>query len=142
MDAFKQSVNWSVPDTVNQVNRLGQKMALEALQSYIPRRKHGTWDIPRQTASAEVAETFRSLLSRSKALPVYLPELDRYLLDYPEAGSENIQSEFYWEKVNFGLKPTASDRAGYCLSRSALYGPGLRDRREAALREPLLRDRS
>jgi len=46
------------------------------------------------------------LLSRSKALPVYLPELDRYLLDYPEAGSENIQSEFYWEKVNFGLKPT------------------------------------
>ena len=29
-----------------------------------------------------------------------------YLLEYPEAKSENIQSEFYWEKVNFGLKPT------------------------------------
>src|SRR5207247_747565 len=35
-----------------------------------------------------------------------LPELDRYLLGYPEAKSENIQSEFFWEKVNFGLKPT------------------------------------
>jgi hypothetical protein len=46
------------------------------------------------------------LLSRSKALPVYLPELDGYLLDYPNAQSENIKSEFYWEKVNFGLKPT------------------------------------
>jgi hypothetical protein len=35
MDAFKQSVNWSAPDVPNQVNRLGQKMALEALQRYI-----------------------------------------------------------------------------------------------------------
>jgi hypothetical protein len=35
MDAFKQSVNWSAPDTPNQVNRLGQKMALEALERYI-----------------------------------------------------------------------------------------------------------
>ena len=55
---------------------------------------------------AVVGETFASLLSRSKALPVYLPELERYLLEYPQAQSENIQSEFYWEKVNFGLKPT------------------------------------
>jgi len=30
----KQSVNWSAPDAENQVNRLGQKMALEAIQQY------------------------------------------------------------------------------------------------------------
>jgi len=35
MDAFKQSVNWSAPDAANQVNRLAQKMALEAIQRYI-----------------------------------------------------------------------------------------------------------
>src|SRR5258705_13405269 len=106
MDAFKQSVNWSAPDTVNQVNRLGQKMALEALQSYIQGGNTALGTYRDKQHPAEVAETFRSLLSPSKALPVYLPELDRYLLDYPEAGSENIQSEFYWEKGNFGLKPT------------------------------------
>ncbi len=27
-------------------------------------------------------------------------------MNYPKAKSDNIQSEFYWEKVNFGLKPT------------------------------------
>jgi hypothetical protein len=106
MDAFKQSVNWSVPDTGNQVNRLGQKMALEALERYIQGGNAELGTYRDKNHPAEVAETFRSLLSRSKALPVYLPELDRYLLDYPEARSENIQSEFYWEKVNFGLKPT------------------------------------
>jgi hypothetical protein len=53
-----------------------------------------------------VADTFASLLNRSKALPAYLPELHTYLLNYPKADATNIQSQFYWEKVNFGLKPT------------------------------------
>jgi hypothetical protein len=39
-------------------------------------------------------------------LPAYLPELDRYLLDYPNATLANVESQFYWERVNFGLKPT------------------------------------
>ena len=34
MDAFKQSVNWSVPDAANQANQLAQKMALEAIHRY------------------------------------------------------------------------------------------------------------
>ncbi|MGC2467451.1 MAG: hypothetical protein WA517_19820 [Candidatus Acidiferrum sp.] len=106
MDALKQSVNWSAPDVARQVNELGQKMALEALQRYIQGGNTALGTYRDKHHPAVVADTFRSLLSRSKALPVYLPELDRYLLDYPEAPSENIQSEFYWEKVNFGLKPT------------------------------------
>src|SRR5258705_7388769 len=106
MDAFKQSVNWSAPDAANQVIRLAQKMALEAIQQYTQGGNAALGTYMDKHHPAVVADTFRSLLSRSKALPVYLPELDRYLLDYPEAGSENIQSEFYWEKVNFGLKPT------------------------------------
>ena len=53
-----------------------------------------------------ISEAFQSLVSRSKALPVYLPEHDRYLLDYPNANSGSIESQFFWEKVNFGRKPT------------------------------------
>jgi len=106
MDAFKQSVNWSAPDAANQVNQLGQKMAFEAVARYIQGGNAALGIYRDKYHPAVVADTFQSLLSRSKALPIYLPELDRYLLDYPEAGSENIQSEFYWEKVNFGLKPT------------------------------------
>ncbi len=106
MDEFKDSVNWAAPDAANQVNQLGQKMALEALQSYIQGGNTALGTYRDKHHPAVVADTFRSLLSRSKALPVYLPELDGYLLDYPEAASENIHSKFYWEKVNFGLKPT------------------------------------
>ena len=106
MDAFKQSVNWSAPDAANQANQLAQKMALEAIQRYTQGGNAALGTYMDKHHPAVVEETFTSLLSRSKALPVYLPELERYLLDYPEAKSENIQSEFYWEKVNFGLKPT------------------------------------
>ncbi len=35
-----------------------------------------------------------------------MPELHRYLLEYPNFNSPDIQSEFHWEKVKFGLKPT------------------------------------
>ncbi len=106
MDAFKQSVNWSVPDAANQANQLAQKMALEAIHRYTQGGNAALGIYMDKHHPAVVGETFASLLSRSKALPVYLPELDQYLLDYPHAQSENIQSEFYWEKVQFGLKPT------------------------------------
>ena len=106
MDTFKQSVDWSAPDVADQVNRLGQKMALEALQRYIQGGNSELGTYRDKHHPAVVADTFQSLLSRSKGLPVYLPALDHYLLEYPQAPSENIQSEFYWEKVNFGLKPT------------------------------------
>jgi hypothetical protein len=106
MDAFKQSVNWSAPDAANQVNQLAQKMALEAIQRYTQGGNAALGTYMDKHHPAVVGETFASLLSRSKALPVYLPELEHYLLVYPQAESENIQSEFYWEKVQFGLKPT------------------------------------
>jgi hypothetical protein len=106
MDAFKQSVNWSAPDAADQANQLARKMALEAINRYTQGGNAALGTYMDKHHPAVVGETFASLLSRSKALPVYLPELEHYLLDYPQAQSENIQSEFYWEKVNFGLKPT------------------------------------
>jgi hypothetical protein len=81
-------------------------MALEALVRYEQGGNVALGTYRDKNHPAEVAETFQSLLSRSKALPVYLPDLDHYLLDYPAITLSSIESEFYWEKVNFGLKPT------------------------------------
>jgi hypothetical protein len=106
MEAFQQSVDWSSPDVTEQVNRLAKKLALEAITRYQQGGNEALGTYRDKAHPSIVADTFRSLLSRSKALPVYLPELNHYLLDYPTAPSEHIQSKFYWEKVNFGLKPT------------------------------------
>jgi hypothetical protein len=106
MEAFQQSVDWSSPDAAEQVNRLAKKMTLEAITRYQQGGNAALGTYRDKAHPSIVADTFRSLLSRSKALPVYLPELDHYLLAYPNAPSQHIQSKFYWEKVNFGLKPT------------------------------------
>jgi len=106
MEEFQKSVDWSSPNAAEMANHTGQQMALRALQAYIQGGNDALGTYRDKKHPTEVAETFRALLSRSKALPVYLPELDRYLLDYPNAKVENVESQFYWEKVNFGLKPT------------------------------------
>lgn len=106
MEEFQQSVDWSAPDAAEQVNRLARKMALQALLGYIQGGNAALGVYRDKNHPTQVAETFKSLLSRSQALPAYLPAFDRYLLDYPQASLPNVQTEFYWEKVNFGLKPT------------------------------------
>ena len=106
MEEVQRSVNWSAPDVTAQVNRLAQQMALQALLAYMRGGNSSLGSYRDKKRPAEVAETFESLLSQAKALPVYLPDLDRYLLEYPKFKLENVETQFYWEKVNFGLKPT------------------------------------
>jgi hypothetical protein len=106
MDSFKGSIDWTAPDVANRVNQLARTMALDALLKYLQGGNAALGTYRDKKHPAVVAATFQSLLSRSKALPVYLPQLDRYLLEYPNANADNIQTEFFWEKVNFGLKPT------------------------------------
>jgi len=81
-------------------------MALQALLDYQRGGNAALGAYRGKSHPVAVAETFASLADRTKGLPVYLPELREYLLNYPKADSGNIESRFYWEKVNFGLKPT------------------------------------
>ena len=106
MEEFQHSVNWSAPDASDQANHLAQQMALQALLNYELGGNAALGTYRDKKHPSVVAETFASLLIRSKARPVYLPELREYLLNYPKADSSGIQSGFFWEKVNFGLKPT------------------------------------
>jgi hypothetical protein len=106
IEDFQHSIDWSAPDVANEVNRRARDLALQALTEYMKGGNTALGTYHDKKHPAEVAETFASLIGRFDALPVYLPELNEYLLDYPKLKSENVQSGFYWEKVNFGLKPT------------------------------------
>jgi hypothetical protein len=106
IDAFNAQVNWNAADAVDQANALARKMVLEMLVNYQQGGNAALGTYRDKSHPAVVADTFRALVSRSEAMPVYLPELRSYLLDYPKAKADHIQSQFYWEKVNFGLKPT------------------------------------
>jgi hypothetical protein len=53
-----------------------------------------------------VGQEFESMIERMPALSDYLPELKRYLLDFPKATLPNSESFLYWQETKFGLKPT------------------------------------
>jgi hypothetical protein len=53
-----------------------------------------------------VAKEFASMIDRMPSLTEYLPELQRYLLDYPKITLPDADSFLYWQDAKFGLKPT------------------------------------
>jgi hypothetical protein len=106
MEGFKQSIDWSAPDVASKVNHLARQMAFQALLNYMNGGNTALGVYRDKNHPAAVAETFETLITRLSALPMYLPELNEYLLEYPKAKSDKVQSGFFWEEVNFGLKPT------------------------------------
>jgi len=106
MRRLQEAVDWSAPDVSEQVNERVRKMAPQLLVRYQEYGNSALEVYQDKSCPFNVDAEFRSLLEQTEILPVYLPELKRYLLEYPAAMTANVESFFYWEKVDFGLKPT------------------------------------
>jgi hypothetical protein len=53
-----------------------------------------------------VVQEFRSMLDSMPELTTYMPNIRRYLLEYPKSGVSDATSILYWQETEFGLKPT------------------------------------
>ena len=106
IQAFRDGVNWSRPDAAEQVNALARTAVLQLLQAYRRGGNQALGEYRDKKHPARVAEQFATMIGRASALPNLLPELRRYLLEYPNAELPAADRFFYWEKVAFGLKPT------------------------------------
>ncbi len=106
MEELDQKVDWSAPDASEQVNRMAREDALEMLKRYQSGGNQALGTYRDKKKPLLVAEQFEALLGRSEALPHYIPEFHRYLLEYPNTSLEGVEDYFLWENVKFGLKPT------------------------------------
>ena len=106
IQAFHDAVNWSQPDAASQANGLARGMVLDLIRAYRRGGNDALGTYRDKQNPARVAEQFETMVGRSAALPDVLPELRQYLLKYPDADLSGADSFFYWEKVDFGLKPT------------------------------------
>lgn len=106
IDAFRDRIDWSRSDVDAQVNRLAKPMLLRLLEAYRRGGNRALGEYRDKKSPARIADQFETMLQRATVLPDVLPELRQYLLDYPSAPLPGADSYFYWEKVDFGLKPT------------------------------------
>ena len=106
IQAFHDAVDWSQSDASSQVNALARQMVIDLIREYRTGGNAALGVYRDKKNPARVADDFETMVSRSAALPDVIPELREYLLRYPGADLPNADSFVYWEKVNFGMKPT------------------------------------
>lgn len=104
--AFRDAVNWSQPDAAAQANALARGMIVALLREYRRGGNSALGEYRDKDRPALVAEQFETMVRRTAALPDVLPELRTYLLSFPAANLAGAESFYYWEKVDFGMKPT------------------------------------
>ena len=103
---FRDGVNWSRPDAADQANTLARQGVLQLVQAYRRGGNEALGEYRDKQHPARIADQFQTMIGRASTLPDVLPEVRRYLLEYPNAALAGADSFFYWEKVSFGLKPT------------------------------------
>jgi hypothetical protein len=103
---IQKDVDWSKPGATADAERTIRKLALEYVTGYQEggnSRLAAYRDGERPTF---VGQEFAAMIDRMPFLATYLPDLRKYLLDYPKATLPNAESILYWQEVKFGLKPT------------------------------------
>ena len=103
---FRDGVDWSRPDAADQANALARPRVLQLVQAYRRGGNEALGEYRDNQHPTRVADQFQTMIGRASTLPDVLPELRRYLLEYPNAELAGADSFFSWEKVSFGLKPT------------------------------------
>ena len=117
MERFRTQINWKAADATDRANKMFRQLLFDTLETY---RHKGPWALSTyddgETALSPARE-FQMLLSPGD-MPVDLPELTKFLGQYPAATLGEAETFFYWNKGAFGLKPTTR------ISQMAIYPVG------------------
>lgn len=87
-------------------NERAREMALEAVTRYQRGGVQALGVYHDQGKAVSIAEHFAELLQAPFLTGDVLPELRRYLIGFPQVTLPGSESIFFWERVEFGLKPT------------------------------------
>jgi hypothetical protein len=103
MEAFRR-IDWDREDAVETANRLARTMIVDFLESYRSGGNQALGVLHDKQKPLLVRRQFEDMME-DPDMPVFFPDLVRFLLEYPSAGLRGSEELFYWSKVQFGLKP-------------------------------------
>jgi hypothetical protein len=101
-----KSIDWSAPDLSQKINQRLHERVIERMQAYRLEGNRALGVYADKENFVDVSKQFEYMLSYVQVLPKVLPDFHHYLLAYPSGKAANIEDQFYWAKVKFGLKPT------------------------------------
>jgi hypothetical protein len=106
LQRFRTEVNWNGPNPRAAADALMRQLALEYVNGYLEGGNDRLAVYRDSSRPTFVAQEFRSMVDEIPELTAYMPDLRRYLLEYPKVQIPEATSFQYWQETEFGLKPT------------------------------------
>ena len=106
VQALRAEVDWRKPTAKADATALLRRLALDYVNRYREGGNAGLGIHRDRERPTFVGNEFRSMIERLPRLGAELPDLTRYLLDYPNATLKNSTDFLYWQETQFGLRPT------------------------------------
>ncbi len=106
IETLRAEVDWKSPGAATAVDRVMQQFALLYVNGYLEGGNERLAVYRDHSRPRFVAEEFRTMIDQMPELATYMPNLRRYLLDYPSSAPPEATSFLYWQETEFGLRPT------------------------------------
>ena len=106
LDAMRREVDWKSAGAHAAAKAVMRRLAHEYVIGYLEGGNDRLAVYRDNSRPTFVAKEFRSMVDRMPELTTYMPNLRRYLLEYPNVTLPDATSFLYWQETEFGLKPT------------------------------------
>jgi hypothetical protein len=103
---FRSEIDWSAPNVRTDANALMQRLAFEYVTRYLDGGNEQLAVYRDNSRPRFVAQEFQTMVDQMAELTTYMPDMRRYLLEYPRVTIPDATSFLYWQETEFGLKPT------------------------------------
>jgi hypothetical protein len=103
---FRTTVDWKAANARAAADALMRQLAFEYVTGYLEGGNERLAVYRDGSRPTFVAGEFRAMIDRMPELTLYMPDMRRYLLDFPHESLPGATSFVYWQETAFGLKPT------------------------------------
>lgn len=106
LQRFRSSIDWRAPNARAKANALMRQLALEYVTRYLQSGNRELAVYRDKSRPTSVAHEFGLIVEQMPLLTTFMPNMRRYLLEYPHVTIPGATSFIYWQETEFGLKPT------------------------------------
>jgi hypothetical protein len=106
IERFRTEIDWNAVTARATANRLMQQLAFEYVTRYLEGGNDQLAIYRDGSRPTFVAHEFETMVAQMPELTTYMPDMRRYLLDYPRVTMPDATSFLYWQETEFGLRPT------------------------------------
>jgi hypothetical protein len=106
LQQLRKEIDWSSPTARDAVNTFMRRLSHEFVTGYLEAGNERLSVYRDSDRPTFVAAEFKSMIGALPEFVDHVPELRRYLLEFPNVSLGGETSFLYWQMVDIGLKPT------------------------------------